>query len=102
MISGLLNRKIGFALLIALFAFVMSSGCAVTLVSSYDEKTEDYVSDFRAQVDTFLTALERNAGEPVKPEAIYNHNTRFYDETRITLRGMLNRASQIDNNEITI
>lgn len=102
MVSRLLSRKIYFSLLMALLVIVVSSGCAITLVSKYDEKTENYASDFRTQVDTFLTALERNAEEPVKPEATYAQNTEFYDAARITLRGMHNRASQIDKNKITV
>ncbi len=96
MLSRLLNRKIYLSLLMAMLVMVVSSGCAITLVSKYDEKTENYASDFRTQADTFLTSLERNPG------ATYALNTKFYDDARITLRGMLNRANQIDKNKITV
>ncbi len=98
----ILKWKIYFSLLMAFLVIVVSSGCAITLVSKYDEKTENYASDFRTQVDTFLTALERNAGEPVKLEATHAQNTKFYDDARITIRGMHNRAIQIDKNKFTV
>lgn len=99
MVSRLLSRKIYFSLLMALLVIVVSSGCAVTLVSKYDERTEKYATDIRDQVDTFLTSLERNSGEPA---ADYAQNTKFYDDTNVSLRGMLNRASQIEKNKITV
>ncbi len=93
------KREFSFSLLLFFLIIAVSSGCAVTLVSKYDEQTENFATEFRNNVDTFLTYLERNSG---KDEAKYENNTKFYDETMVVIRGMLTRANQIPKNSITI
>ena len=75
-------------------------GCAnVRLISEYDEKTDTAITSFQRRMETFLTSLERNAGQD---QAKYENNTKFYDELKVELSSIRVRAEAIPKNEITV
>ena len=74
-------------------------GCStITLISRYDEVTDQSVTAFGKKMDSFLASLERNTG---KQEASYDANVSFYDGARVDIRAMQVRAKAIPKNEIT-
>jgi len=75
-------------------------GCStITLVSRYDEQTDQSVTAFGKKMDTFLGSLERNAG---KPAVSYDANVDFYEGAHVDIRAMQVRAQAIPKNDLTV
>jgi len=76
----------------------MASGCAIRLVSNYDEQIDKGATDLQKEVDTFLTDLETKAGTP---EASYDMAKAFYPRYLVDLRALQVRAHAQPKNELT-
>lgn len=77
---------------------VISSGCSVKLISSYDETTDKTVTALQKKVESFLVILESQEG---LPECLYDNHKKFYEETKVEVSAIEVRARAIPNNEIT-
>ena len=82
-----------------LVAIIAISGCTVTLVSNYDEKTDADVTQLQKNVETFLVTVEGQSG---LPECVYDNHKNFYQKTVVEISAIDVRARAIPNNEITI
>jgi hypothetical protein len=82
--------------LLVLFAL---SGCAVKLISDYDEKTDNAVTQLHKEVETFFLAVEGQAGTP---ECAYENHKQFYQDSKVALSAIEVRARAIPKNSITI
>ena len=91
--STLLQVFISFLLLFILF------GCSIKLISSYDEKTDNAVTQLQKEVETFFVTIEGQAG---LPECSYNNHKKFYQDSKVTISAIEVRARAIPKNEITI
>ena len=92
------------ALILAWLAGILSvlaiDGCvSIRLIADYDEQTDKSVTKFQRKMETFLTALERNA---TKAEGTYAANVEFYDEAKVDLSAIRVRAAALPKNEITL
>jgi hypothetical protein len=75
-------------------------GCSsIRLIAPYDQKIDDGVTNLQKMTAEFLTKIERQGGS--KPEDYKNH-AKFYDDARVTLSGILVRASAVTNNTLTV
>jgi hypothetical protein len=86
-------------LLTAVLVFFLTPGCKVTMVSSYDEKTDNAITQFQKDLETFFVSVEGTYRQDGCE--ITNHRS-FYDEAIVDLRSIKLRASSMENNEITI
>lgn len=77
---------------------VVLSGCAVKLISSYDETTDKTVTALQKKTEAHLVALEAVEG---LPECRYEKHKQFYDEARVDISAISVRAAAIPKNEIT-
>ena len=79
---------------------VALSGCTnIRLIADYDDQIDKSVTELQRKCETFLTGLERNAGQP---EAQYGANAKFYDEAKVDLSAIRMRAAAIPKNDITL
>ncbi|MFA6465259.1 MAG: hypothetical protein WCT30_05840, partial [Desulfurivibrionaceae bacterium] len=74
------------------------SGCAVKLISSYDETTDKTVTALQKKTEAHLVALEAVEG---LPECKYEKHKQFYEEARVDVSAIAVRAAAIPKNEIT-
>lgn len=77
---------------------VVLSGCAVKLISSYDETTDKTVTALQKKTEAHLVALEAVEG---LPECKYEKHKQFYDEAKVDVSAIAVRAAAIPKNEIT-
>lgn len=77
---------------------VALSGCAVKLISSYDETTDKTVTALQKKTEAHLVALEAVEG---LPECKYEKHKQFYDEAKVDVSAITVRAAAIPKNEIT-
>jgi hypothetical protein len=75
------------------------SGCAITLVSTYDEQTDMNVTALQKKFDVFFLTLE---GLSSYPDCSYTTNKPFYDDSKEEISGIQFRANIIPKNDITI
>ena len=87
------------ALIFIASQFMIQTGCTVKLISSYDEKTDNAVTDLHKKVETFFLTLESQVG---LPECEYDHHTAFYKDAKVSISVIEVRARAIPDNEITI
>ena len=88
-----------FRLMIAILVSVMiMTGCAVTLVSKYDEQTDANVTALQKKLDTYFLKLDG----AIYPDCSFAANKSFYDEVNIQLSSAQVRAYAIPKNDITI
>ncbi len=86
---------------IALLAFtlcIFSSGCAIKLVSAYDETTDKTVTALQKKTEAHLVTLESVAG---LPECTYEKQKAFYNEAKVEVSAIAVRAEAIPKNQIT-
>ncbi len=82
-----------------LFAFTAAlSGCAVKLISSYDEATDKAVTALQRKTEAHLIGLEAVEG---LPECKYEKHKSFYDEAKVDVSAIAVRAAAIPQNDIT-
>jgi hypothetical protein len=72
------------------------TGCAVKLISDYDEIIDHYTVNLQAKIETFMIKMERLAGTP---EGKYTNNAAFYDEIQGSLASILLRSQSLDKSE---
>jgi hypothetical protein len=82
-----------------LICFLGISGCAITLVSTYDEQTDKNVTALQKKVDAFFLKLE---GLNKYPDCSYASNKSFYDDSKVDINSMQIRANAIPQNDLTI
>ena len=75
------------------------TGCSVKLISSYDEKTDNAVTQLQKEVETFFVTIEGQAG---LPECAYENHKKFYQDSKVTISAIEVRARAIPKNTITI
>ena len=78
---------------------IISSGCSIKLISSYDETTDKTVTALQKKVESFLVTLE---SQQELPECKYDNHKKFYDEVKVEISAIEVRARAIPNNKITI
>lgn len=76
---------------------VMSSGCAVTLMSKYDERTEELASAVGRKM---WSQLEQLKGETA-PACLYPQHMESYREIRVDLTDLMTRAGALELNRLT-
>ena len=84
--------------IVSIASLVAISGCAVKLVSSYDETTDKTVSALQKKTEAHLVSLEAADG---LPECVYPKHKTFYDEAKVDVSAIAVRAAAIPKNEIT-
>lgn len=77
---------------------VALSGCAVKLISSYDETTDKTVTALQKKTEAHLVALEAVDG---LPECKYEQHKQFYSEAKVDVSAIAVRAAAIPKNDIT-
>lgn len=77
---------------------VALSGCAVKLISSYDETTDKTVTALQKKTEAHLVALEAVDG---LPECKYERHKQFYSEAKVDVSAIAVRAAAIPKNDIT-
>jgi hypothetical protein len=75
------------------------SGCAITLISSYDENTDKSVTELQKNFETFFVLVDSQAG---LPECKYDNHKDFYKDAKVAISATEVRAKAIPKNEITI
>lgn len=86
---------VGSLLLVAVLAL---PGCAVKLISGYDETTDKNVTALQKKTEAHLVALEAVEG---LPECKFEKYKPFYEEARVDVSAIAVRAAAIPRNEIT-
>lgn len=78
--------------------FVLS-GCAVKLISSYDEKTDNSVTQLQKEFETFFVSMESQVG---LPNCEYKNHIKIYQDLKIAISAIEVRAKAIPKNDITV
>jgi hypothetical protein len=73
-------------------------GCAVKLISSYDEATDTAVTALQKKTEAHLIALEGAEGSP---ECKFENKKQFYETAKVDVSAISVRAAAIPKNEIT-
>jgi hypothetical protein len=89
------SALVGAALLATALAL---SGCAVKLISSYDETTDRTVTALQKKTEVHLVSIEAAEG---LPECQYEKHKQFYQEAKVDVSAIAVRAAAIPDNEIT-
>lgn len=86
-------------LFIVILLCAFAQGCKVTMVSAYDEKTDNAVTQFQKDLETFFVSVE---GQSEAAGCDFNSHKDFYDKATVDIRAMKLRASSMEKNQITI
>ena len=78
---------------------IVQTGCTVRLISSYDDKTDNAITDLHKKFEIFFLTLESQEG---LPECKYENHTEFYKDAKVSISMIEVRARAIPDNEITI
>lgn len=81
-----------------LAAAIALPGCAVKLISSYDETTDKAVTALQKKTESHLVSLESLEG---LPECKYDKHKAFYNEAKVDVSAIEVRATAVPKNEIT-
>jgi hypothetical protein len=83
---------------IVLLALLLAgvSGCAVTLISQYDEQIDKSATALQLEMDAFLTGLE------AAPQPTFAEKQPFYTDYQVKLRSVLLRAQSHPKNDLTV
>ena len=76
-----------------------ASGCAVRLISQYDDYTDREVMQLERSVDGFLVSLSRNS---TPPGCTHARHTGFYDSTAVALNSLTLRNRARSKNQLTV
>ena len=82
-----------------LAATLIISGCAVKLISNYDETTDKAITALHKKTEMHLVGLE--VIEDL-PECKYENQKKFYEEVKVDVSAIAVRAAAISKNEITV
>lgn len=93
------TRRRGLFLGVIVSVIALLSGCAIQLVSSYDEKTDVAVTALQRKFESFFVKLE---SLKVPPACGYEKNKSFYDESKVDVSAIQVRAAAVPLNEIVI
>lgn len=85
--------------LVSLALLIALSGCSIKLISSYDEKTDNAVTQLQKDIETFFVTIDSQAG---LPECKYENHTNFYQDSKVAISAIEVRARAIGKNEITV
>lgn len=86
------------ALLPWLLIVTFLSGCSqIKLVSDYDERIDQGVTDIQKKVEAILTKIERSASDPSSTYAASD-----YSSIKEELNVLITRAESMDKNELTV
>jgi len=87
-------------LIILLLLMMSTTGCgSIRLIASYDQKIDDGVTDLQKATAEFLTGIERQGGST---PADYKDHTKFYDDCKVSLSGLIVRAGALTGNNLTL
>ena len=78
---------------------VVAAGCAVRLISEYDDTTDREVMQLQRSVDSFLRGLAR---KPRPPGCTYAARSGFYDTTASGISSLTIRNRARDKNDLTV
>ena len=87
---------------VAVWFFVLIGlvGCgSIRLIAPYDQRTDDAVTNLQKSTADFFVRVERQGGSSAQD---YKNQTKFYDDAKVMLSGILVRANAISNNEKTV
>lgn len=86
-----------FLVSVCLTVMLIASGCAVKLISGYDEATDKAVTELQQKMETHLATLESVDG---LPECTYENHKQFYDQAKMDINAIAVRAAAIPKNSI--
>lgn len=89
----------GSAALLLLSILVAAQGCAIKLISSYDETTDKAVSELQRKTEAHLVSLEAAKGLPA---CSHEKHRTFYETAKVDVSAIAIRAAAIPNNAITL
>jgi hypothetical protein len=82
------------------FLLIGLLGCgSIQLIAPYDQKIDEGVTNLQKMTAQFLTHVERQGGSSAQD---YNNQTKFYDDAKVMLSGILVRAEALTNNAKTV
>jgi hypothetical protein len=95
------NHGLGFAPLFLTLIFMISvCGCSsITLMAPYEQKIDEGVTSLQKMTAEFFTRVERQGGS--RPEDYKNH-TKFYDDAKVAVSGLVVRAGAVARNKQTL
>lgn len=93
--STLVPRRV-LALVSLALVLLSAPGCAVTLISQYDEQLDRSATALQLEMDGFLTSLEAD------PQPTPAASRQFYTDYQVKLRGVLLRAQTHPRNTLTV
>lgn len=82
-----------------LLSLLLLSACTVKLVSHYDARTEESISDIRANLTTLFFELDEQVG--IKPDCRYDNHSEKYKQLWVDLELMAMRERTKSKNEKT-
>lgn len=91
----MLSVKLGCLLLLLLSL----PGCAVKMVSSYDQQTDLAVTELHQQLSWFFVQMQAQHG---LPECEYRQHLPFYQQVTVSLDSLALRVNAIADNDLTI
>lgn len=93
-------RRSPIAAFVISFVFVVAFlGCSsIQLIAPFDQKIDDGITNLQKSTAEFLTSIERQGGST---PADYQKHAKFYDDTKVTLSGLIVRAKAISQNGLT-
>jgi hypothetical protein len=92
-----LLRSTGLAFL-DLCVLTIASCVHVQLIAPYDERIEKGVTELQKDTTEFFVKIERNGGSD---KVDYKNHTKFYDDSKVSTKGLLIRAEATAQNEKT-
>src|ERR1700733_1587053 len=93
-------RFVSFSIMLLVLAGVLStSGCAIRLISDYDNVLDQDVTALQQSTETFLNQLDTQVGTPA---AVYSANSDFYVKANASLRTMSTRAASQPKSKIIV
>ena len=83
-----------------LFVLIGLFGCgSIRLIAPYDQRTDEAVTNLQKSTAQFFTQIERQGGSSAQD---YKNQTKFYDDARVMLSGIIVRANALSNNAKTV
>ncbi|MCG6537551.1 MAG: hypothetical protein L7F78_23260 [Syntrophales bacterium LBB04] len=83
-----------------LFLLVGLLGCgSIQLIAPYDQKIDEGVTNLQKMTAQYLTHIERQGGSSAQD---YKNQTKFYDDAKVMLSGILVRAQALTDNAKTV
>ena len=77
---------------------ILLSGCAIALISDYDEVTDKTVTALQRKTEEHLVRLETTTG---KPECEHPKFEKFYAEAKVDVSAIRTRTAAIPKNDIS-